>query len=303
MTQNLPTGDKIMIYLVGAVISSALIPILFKLAHQHKVQEAIVITLNYFVITIFMGYIVLRNNWLFQGEVLLSETPDLLSFFTSKFGLSILIGVLTGALFYFSFYYYQKAVRQSGATMAGAFGKIGILIPVLLSLLVFREYPTTKQWIGIILAIVAILYISIDFSAFKLSKIHPVLIVLLFIGGFADFGNKIFQTYSDVAYKEVFLFIVFFTALLLSLKQFFKQKNFRKWDLITGITIGFPNLLSSFFLVMALNNMLAVVVFPLFSASTIVLVSLLSFFLFKEKLERKEYIGIFLIILSVLLIS
>lgn len=286
-----------MIYLLLAILSSTLIPIIFKVAHNKKVNEPIVITMNYFTISLIMLFTTLGKG-LFN-DLLKHITIDL----TNTYFLTFLIGAISGYFFYISFYYYQKSVRQCGATLAGAFGKMGILIPAILSLILWREFPSNIQWVGILLAVIAIVIMMFDFKNMKLSQLHKVLIIFLVLGGLGDFSTKVFQVYSDVNIKELYLLITFFSAMIFSLPQSIKCGGVKSWDLILGSLIGVPNVLASYFLILALTELVAVIVFPIFSGGTVVLVALLSLMIFRERLVLKQYIGIGLMIISLIIIS
>ena len=128
---------------------------------------------------------------------------------------------------------------------------------------------------------------------------------MLFItGGLAEFSNKLFQKYGLSEQKEVFLFFVFFTAFVVSLFFTLKSaKKLRKRDVITGFAVGIPNLFSSFFIILSLKYLKTSVVFPVYSAGAIVVISIMSFLIFKEKLGKRERIAILLTIAALILVN
>ncbi len=279
-----------MIYLLLAILSSAAIPIIFKYAHNKQLNEAVVITMNYLTISVVMGGLLLVNGgWI--------DWSDSMKIRAAIFGL------VSGPFFYIGFYLYQRSVRTCGATLAGAFGKIGILMPATLSLILWKEYPTVIQWVGIVIAIVAIIVAVLDFKSLKIESVHSILLIFFLVGGLGDFSTKVFEVYNDINYTEIFLFANFFSALLWSLPGAIKAKDYHRNNLLAGIMIGIPNLLTSFFLVYAMTKVSAVIVFPMFSGGTVVTVSILSAILFKEKLKQKEYIAIGMIIVALILIQ
>jgi len=95
-------------------------------------------------------------------------------------GWAVIVGISAGILYYLGFIYLQKAVKESGVSLAGSFSRMGILIPVILSILLFRELPSSLQWAGICLALFSIILANIDISksAGFLSGFQPVLIML-----------------------------------------------------------------------------------------------------------------------------
>ncbi len=120
----------------------------------------------------------------------------------------------------------------------------------------------------------------------------------------AEFQNKLFQQYALIEYKDVFLFVIFITAFLLSLYFVIKSKEkVLKRDLLVGFLVGIPNLFSSYFLIMALNSIATSIAFPVYSAGSIIFISLGEVFLYKEKLSKKNKVAIVLVILALILIN
>lgn len=233
-----------------------------------------------------------------------------------------MIGVATGVFFLMSFSIYQKSVKQNGASISGMFAKLGILIPMIISIVLWNEMPSQIQSLGIIVAMIAIVIANRPISINKVKAINAedgitvntgifsgsvaMLLLLFVVGGFAEFLNKIFQRLVSLEYKPVFLFIVFATAFLLSLIQYIigdNKPNVKRHALVIGCLIGIPNLFASFFLLNALDVFPAAIVFPAYSAGSILLISVLSVILFKETLYKKDVTAIGLTMVSLILLN
>jgi drug/metabolite transporter (DMT)-like permease len=278
-----------MIYLLSGILFSALIPILLRLGKTIKANQAVVLTMNYVAATIVYLVLFVFNidHIVFDENVILPSV----------------LGVMTGVLYYGGFYFYQKAVHISGPSISSAFGKMGILIPMIASIILWKEIPTLIQVIGIFLALISIVIMTFNFDSLRHTKINSVLITFLLIGGFADFTSKLFEKYSHDEYMFVFLLCVFATALIVSSFETLKVSQYKLKDIGLGMLVGIPNLLTSYFLIMALTVLKATIVFPLFSGGTIVLTVVLSSLFFKEKLVSKEYFGIMLVVIAMILIN
>ena len=74
-------------------------------------------------------------------------------------------------------------------------------------------------------------------------------------------------------------------------------------DILTGTLVGIPNMFTSFFLIAALSNIKTAVVFPVFSAGTIVAINIGGLIFFQEKLRRRELAAIGLTIGAVALMG
>ncbi|MGC9322464.1 MAG: SMR family transporter [Kosmotogaceae bacterium] len=296
-----------MVYLLLAILSSSSIAMIFKVTEGRDYNRLAVTTFNY-LSAFFTALIMVAverpavgpgggspTEVILKGQRLFSLTSSVV------WGLSL--GIVSGLFFFLSFIFYQKSVRESGASLSGAFGKLGILIPMLLSLLVWKEYPKTLQWVGIGLAVFSIVLVNNPVGSGR-RNLKPALILLFITGGLAEFMNKLFQNYTVSGYKNVFLFSVFASAFAISV-VFLKRsgKSFHKGEVLVGLIVGLPNLFSSFFLIMALEEMKGSVVFPVYSAGSVVMISLGSLLFFGEKLKKFEMISLGMVLVSLIIIN
>ena len=74
-------------------------------------------------------------------------------------------------------------------------------------------------------------------------------------------------------------------------------------DVLFGVLLSVPNYLSTRFLLLSLNHLPAVVVFPSFSAGTIVLATLAGILLFKEKLTLRKGLALLVILAALVLLN
>ncbi|NOR46000.1 MAG: EamA family transporter [Candidatus Delongbacteria bacterium] len=303
-----------MIYLFLAILSSASIAMILKFSETKNFNRYAVTSMNYIV----AFSISLALSPLGSSKGLSFSIPSMLKELSSdsiaklsisgSFTWAILIGLVGGILYFLGFIFIQKSIKINGVGITGAVSKIGILIPMLLSLFLWKEIPNTIQTLGIIVAILAIILINISFKDIKnLKGFNYIIILLFFIAGFAEFSNKIFEKYAIQEHKSFYLFTVFFSAFWISLfftiKQFRKGVKITKNDILTGILVGIPNMFASYFLIMSFEYYKATVAFPIYSSGSILLISIGGVVLFKEKLRRKEIVAIFMIIAAVVLMS
>lgn len=282
-----------MFYLLLAIICSTSIALIFKYSESKNFNRYHVTTFNY-VMAITVSIILTAVKWSTIVNILKSNPRVIF--------ILLLLGLPAGLFFYLSFIYYQKSVRENGATLSGMFSKLGILIPMIVSILLWKELPTKLQWLGIFLSLAAI--IIVNYEPGDKTKLKASLIFLLFYGGMAEFSNKIFQKYFVSDLKTTFLFILFLTAFLLSFNRAKKETQALKRDeMITGLMVGLPNLMSAFFLIIALDTVTTSVAFPIYSAGVIMLISLASYVIYKEKINVRGWIGIILTISALIFIN
>ena len=295
-----------MISLWIATFCSASIALLFKLSATKNLSQSWVTMSNYFTASLFSVVMFLTEEQRLKPSTELTAT--------------VVIGVITGVFFLLSFVLYQISVRKNGASLSGMFAKLGILIPMIVSVLVWREIPTMMQMFGICMAMFAIAVANVSSKA-SIKATHSIkwLLALFVGGGIAEFSNKIFQKTVSLEYRSLFLFLVFATALVLSILMHYAElkrqgiKSGRrevatgdgniKMSVVVGIFVGIPNLFASYFLLNALNDFPASVVYPAYSAGSILMISILSVVLFKEILYKKDWIAIILTALSLILLN
>lgn len=302
-----------MIYLFLAMLCSATIALIFKYTENSNANRYLITSANYliaFSISLFMVFYNRLFTELVKEQSFLSELKILLTgvdYTFTPYGSiwwGIIVGGISGFFFFFSFIYYQKSVKENGVGISGTFAKLGILIPMIFSIILWREFPSVFQWIGIALSIISILIVNLSPKSLEKFDIKPTIILLFIFGGMAEFSNKIYQQYALNQYKDIFLFAIFFVAFLISIIFTLQDRSkINKKDILTGLAVGIPNLFSSFFLILSLDTLKATIAFPIYSAGSIVLINIGGLLIFKEKIANKNKVAIGLIIIGLVLIN
>jgi drug/metabolite transporter (DMT)-like permease len=200
-----------------------------------------------------------------------------------------LVGGVAGVFFFLAFLAYQASVRHHGVGLAGSFAKLGILLPTVLSLAAWRESPTVGQWAGVGLAVGSLLLVHGPRAGGR----SPWLLALFLFGGMSEFANKVFQRHGLQADKSLFLLTTFSGAFVLSLVALAVSRRRIRWsDVGLGIAVGVPNLFSSFFLILALEDVPAVVAFPVYGAGTVLALAAAGVLVFRERLGRAEWAAV-----------
>jgi multidrug transporter EmrE-like cation transporter len=296
-----------MIYLILAILCSSSIALIFKYSESKNMNRFVITMFNYIgaAITAFVMLIIDFPETGTGGPAFQEVIVKSSALFNKNSSIiwGIGIGLFAGIFFFVAFIYYQKSVRENGVSLSGAFGKLGIIVPMTLGMVLWKEIPLPLQWIGIFLAIASILLVNNPFRS-RADRIRLSLVLLLLFNGLAEFTNKLFQNYTVTGYKSIFLLSVFSSAFFISFIFYRRRKvKIKAEEVFTGLAVGLPNLFSSFFLIMALEGMRSSVVFPVFSAGSVVMISIGGFFIFREKLKRKDLISLFMILVALILIN
>ena len=276
-----------MVYLLLAIASSAAISILMRLSTHTVRGNLTMLATNYLVCSLL-------------GAAYAGFDPALGA---PGFGITVGLGILNGVLFLVSFLLLQVNTRRSGIVLSSIFMKLGLLVPFVMSVLVFREKPTGLQLTGFCAAIGAIILLNLKKDP-AAGKPGPGLLLLLLLGGSADAMAKVFDALGPAALEDQFLFFTFAVAFVLCvLLTLCCREKPGKEAFLYGALIGIPNFFSSKFLLGALNSIPAVVAYPTFCVTTMLIVTLTGVLVFREKLSRLQWLALALILAALAMLN
>jgi len=283
-----------MIYVFFSVLFSVTVSTIIKLARSRLVDTQQLVLWNY-PIAVLMTYFFLK--------------PDLSNSFVQKWPLMIYIplAILLPTLFIFI----ALAIRTSGIVKTDIAQRLSLFIPLIASFAVFGEEVIWSKMIGIVVGLIAIAFsISWNKHAENFQKNAWIYPFIVFVGmGIIDVLFKQIAQHTLVTYLTS-MFIVFVLSMLVAfgilgyqigvLKKSLDKKAIG-WGLLLGI-FNFGNI----YLYMKAHRALPdnpSIVFTAMNIGVIVLGGIVGVLIFKEKLSRINQIGLFLAIISVLLIA
>ena len=190
------------------------------------------------------------------------------------FRTALVLGSGQGLLYLAAFVLLQLNIRKNGVVLSAIFQRLGLLVPMVVSMLLFGEVPELMQIIGFCVAIFAIVLINMEkeqtVMQFKLG-----LLLILLAGGGADVMAKFYEEWGNPALAPQFLLYTFATALVLCLVMLlWKKERPGVAELLYGAAVGVPNYFCAKFLLASLDTVPAVIAYPTFSVATILLVTL-----------------------------
>lgn len=277
-----------MVYLCLAVLSSTAISFIMRISTNKISARLSMLGINYLVCSL-LGAVYAGFNLLPAGA--------------SGLGFTAIVGAVSGILYLGGFVLFQWNTAKNGIVLSSIFMKLGLLVPMVLSVLLFGEFPTIVQMIGFCIAVFAILLINFRKEKAEGRFLLPLVGMLLICGG-ADVMSKVFEAWGPAALSEQFLFYTFAVAMILcTLLVVYKKERPGIRELLFGAAIGIPNFFSAKFLLLSLNHLPAVVVFPSFSIGTMLLTTVAGVCFFKERLQKLQWIALCAIILALLLLN
>lgn len=285
-----------MISLALSVLFSSLIFIIFKLFATYKVQMLYAIIVNYFV-ACSVGLL------FYNGTIIPSSIPEKPWFLGTVF---------LGVLFILVFNIMGKTSQLLGVSVASVATKMSLVIPVILGVYMYDEKLSAIKAIGIILALSSVYLASIKESS-RSFKIKSLLLpFLVFLGSGAIDASIKYLEEAFVPEVEIPLFssMVFLAAgisgilfILIRAPKHPLKVNIK--NIIAGICLGIPNFFSIYYLIKALRGDVfnSATIFTINNVSIVLFTTLIGILLFKEKLSLKNWLGITLAVISILLMT
>ncbi|MCX7547451.1 EamA family transporter [Xanthomarina sp. F1114] len=285
-----------MIDLLLSILASTFIFLLFKLFDRFKVNTLQAIVINY-ITACFCGLITSKNHFNLQ-EIIYSEWV---------FGALIL-----GLLFILIFNVMAITSQLNGISVASVATKMSLVIPFVFGIYMYHESTGFQKLLGIFLALFAVYFVSVKKNTqfnFKSNLMYP---IILFLGtGIIDTSIKYIETSYikeggiPIFSATIFFFAACFGFIVLIIQIIKKEFKFNPRSIPGGIALGIANYASIFFILKALNHesLESSTIFTINNVAILILTSIVGLLAFKEKLSIKNWIGIGLAIISILLVT
>ena len=277
-----------MLNLLLAIASSALVSITMRFSETKIRNNIAMLAVNYMMCT-FLA-------WAYTGFG---------SFRPLELGrqTTIILGGINGVLYLAGFVLLQRNIQTNGVVLSATFIKLGLLVSMVVSVACFGERPEIWQWAGFLLAVAAIVLMNYRPGEGKAGNMAGLLLLLL-AGGGGDAMSKIFEELGDPAFSDHFLLTTFLMALGLCLILFAVRKEKAGiWEVLFGLLIGIPNFFSAKFLLAALKDIAAVIVYPVYSVATILVVTVTGVLVFREKLDKRQWMALAMILVALALLN
>lgn len=278
-----------MIYLLLSILSSTLVAVVIRWNEGRGVNRFGALFFNYATAGT-LGLFLLGGAS--PGEGILQLLP---------------LSLFAGGVFVAAFYVYMATVNRSGLSITVTVTRLSVIIPVLGSLIIFREKLSLVQVSGLLLALLAIYFFSRTPNQTAKSggqNLWLLPVLLFFLVGGGDFSLKIFQEIHPVERMPLFMVLVFCFSTLFSLLLLLMLRIQSTWNTIAGgIVLGIPNFLSAYFILKLLRHLPGALAFPLNNIGIIILSTLGGWIFWREKPPRTARLAILMAIVAVFLLN
>jgi len=281
-----------MIYIVLSVICSVTVAVLLKLAKRYQINIIQAVTVNYFT-ALSLCFL------FFKPDVQLLTT-------SAPWPIYIALAILLPSIFLVL----AASVKKLGIVKTDIAQRLSLFIPILAAYFIFKEGFNEYKLIGLAIGFLAIILTFVRKSDQEATAKHWIYPIAVFIGfGVIDVLFKQIALYKDLPYTTS-LFMVFALAFVVSMAIVIFMVITRKTklqlvNLACGLILGFFNFGNILFYMKA-HKAIAEnpsTVFAAMNMGVIVVGSLIGIFIFKEKLSKLNYVGIFLALVAVIFIT
>ena len=286
-----------MIYLILAILFSTLIFVVMRLFSRFNIDNHQGLAWNYATATV-IGYIMSAANGPVTSPVGEAWFP---------------LSLLTGFWFILTYVLMVISSQRSGVTVTSLSSKLSVVIPTLFGVVFLKEALGLTSATGIVLALTALFLVVGGKENNRAKTEKTTLIVLLpvlifFSTGIGDVLMKLTETKNlsdDLTPMVAFIYgISFLFSLLLMGYDLIKGKSKWQWkNAVGGIALGTVNFFSTYSVYHAMRVFDNVVLFPVYNIGVVCLTALCGLLLFKEKLTWKNYLGLGIAIIAVILIT
>lgn len=280
-------------YLLLSILSSTAIFVLFKSFDKYGVNTLHAIVVNYLTAAV-CGFVFSKSE--IEFSTLTSSTWFIPS-------------LILGLLFITMFYVMALTAQKNGLSVASVASKMSVIIPIFFGIAVFKESIGLAKSIGIFLALVAV-YLTSTASKKKTKNKRSILVLpfLVFFGsGVVDTSINYFAPDDNIPIfsATIFAMAALLGILLVAFKTATQNKRIDVNVFPFGIALGVVNYGSIFFLLNALrvDGVETSSIFTINNVAIVALSTLCGLFIFKEIISLKNWLGIGMALVSIIIVS
>jgi len=281
--------------------------LVLKRADQQRIERLPVIRMNYLAAAVlaFLGAVISNQTHISRNTVLLAAVT----------GLFFVAGILL----------WSRAIQAAGLALSVVAMRTAIVVPVLASVLFWRERPSALELAGSAVALAALGLVLSEVSqrnqksetrgrkpemAEAVARRGPAippwlwLALLFIIDGMVMVPAQVFRQNLPQNENWPFQSMIFASAFLVTtLLYYLGKQRVDQRSLGFGAALGACNLGNYLFLVLALTLLPGIVVYPVIAAGEVGLMALAGVVIWRERVGVRSWVGIGLAVLALVLVQ
>jgi drug/metabolite transporter (DMT)-like permease len=281
------------------IVVTTCIGIGFKLFSRFGINTFNAIVINYTVCLLLGSILDPEMTWPFSGTVIRAPWFK--------------YDILLGFLFIIGFNLTANSIQRAGITLTTLIQRMSLILTVSFTVILFHEHFGWLEFAGLLLAISAIIAINqkTSFLSLSFSGSFPVILVAVLVFSAAIEILLFYVEKTGAVGQQQLAFTThgFGVAAILGWLAlgitFFKGTfKFTRKDILAGILLGLPNFFSIFLILRMLNmGWQGSIMYPMINISVLLLSTFAAVFIFKERLNRLNWIGIGFACMAILVIA
>ncbi|UCG44016.1 MAG: EamA family transporter [candidate division WOR-3 bacterium] len=226
-----------------------------------------------------------------------------------------LLAAVLGVLFVAGLVFWAKAIETGGLATSVVAMRTAIVIPVLASVVCWRETPGVLEIAGAVVALVALGLVIAEIVR-PARRVPPPgerptgrhawgwMLGVFLVNGLVNTGAKLFQQEMPQEQSFPFQATIFVSAFLVTTVLYYVRKaRVDRSSLLYGSALGAANLGNYLFLILALNVLPGTVVYPATAAGEVGLMALAGLLVWGERLGVRGWVGIALAVVALVLLQ
>lgn len=291
-----------MIYLLGSILLTSYLTLFFKLVKLFQLSTFHVIVFNYLTCVV--------TGCLMQGS-----SPFTKANFQSHW---MPVAIIMGVLFIVVLQLIGFSAQRIGVAVTSVSYKLSLVIPFLFSIMLYQETVSLIRWLGVVLALVAVVLTCYPSSQQDSGKALQPRMLLYLIPALIFLGSGIIDTlikytehhFLNESNKDIFLIMAFGCAAAAGLPFLCYQvvkgnKPLQLKAVMAGIILGVPNYFSIWCLlqVLKLNPGNSTAILPVNNMAIVLVTTVVAWLVFKEKLSFMNWLGVILALFAIFCIT
>ena len=278
-----------MLFLILSIICSVTVGILFKIARKYTINHTQIVAWNYVFAMLFCYA---------------TFSPDITKVnATAPWELYSVIAILLPIIFLFL----AASIKHMGIVKTDAAQRLSLFIPILAAWLIFNEQFSVLKIVAFVVAVPClVLILSKSTQNTATNWVYPAVVLMGF--GVIDILFKQISSFTSLPYTTS-LFVIFGIAMTIMIavvayEIILKKIVLKTSNLVFGALVGMFNFGNILFYLKAHQDFSESpsTVFAGMNLGVIVIGSLVGVLIFKEKLSKKNIVGLFLALLAIVLI-
>ncbi len=283
-----------MLYLILTILTSAGILMLFRVFVKYDIHILQSIVVNYITASM-LGFAIQWNSFTVAEIVNQNWLP---------------YAMVIGCIFIMTFQIFAYSSQTAGVAITAISSKISVVIPVFIGAFLYaNESLSLMKVLGLVFAIISFLLVFSNNANMKINPRFIFLPIILFLANglndsmmtfaqrkFAGFNTMLFV--SCIFFFSLVIGIIWLVVNYLVLKQKLQLKS-----VLAGILLGILNFLSTYYFFKGVETIESAIFFPVLNTGIVSLSALIGYFVFKEQLNKINWLGIVIALGTIVFIA